>query len=130
MPLLDVFFATMWLFLWILWIFLLVRIIMDIFRSRDMGGWAKAGWLAFVILLPFLGVLVYVLARGRKMSENDVAEAQARDQAFRAYVQDAAQTDASGAADEIAKLATLRDRGVITEDDFQQGKSRVLRHAA
>ena len=66
MPLLDVFFATMWLFLWILWIFLLVRIIMDIFRSHDMGGWGKAGWLAFVILLPFLGVLVYVLARGRK----------------------------------------------------------------
>jgi hypothetical protein len=129
MPLLDVFFATMWLFLWILWIFLLVRIIMDIFRSHDMGGWGKAGWLAFVILLPFLGVLVYVLARGRKMSEHDVEEATARDQAFRAYVQDAAQTD-SGAADEIAKLAALRDRGVISEDDFQQGKSRVLRHAA
>jgi heme exporter protein D len=129
MPLLDVFFATMWLFLWILWIFLLVRIIMDIFRSDDMGGWAKAGWMAFVIILPFLGVLVYVIARGRKMSEHDVAEAQSRDQAFRSYVQDAAQTD-SGPADEIAKLADLRDRGVISEDDFQQGKSRVLRHAA
>jgi len=129
MPLLDVFFATMWLFLWILWIFLLVRIIMDIFRSRDLGGWGKAGWLAFVIILPFLGVLVYVLARGRQMSDRDVADAQARDQAFRSYVRDAAGTG-NGAADEIGKLAALRDRGVITEDDFQQGKTRVLRKAA
>jgi hypothetical protein len=129
MPLLDVFFATMWLFLWILWIFLLVRIIMDIFRSRDLNGWGKAGWLAFVIILPFLGVLVYVLARGREMSERDIADAQAQDQAFRSYVRDAAGTE-GGAADEIAKLASLRDRGVITEDDFQQGKTRVLRKAA
>jgi len=129
MPLLDVFFATMWLFLWILWIFLLVRIIMDIFGIHDLGGWGKAGWLAFVIILPFLGVLVYVLARGRQMSDRDVADAQARDQAFRSYVRDAAGTG-NGAADEIGKLAALRDRGVITEDDFQQGKTRVLRKAA
>jgi len=129
MPLLDVFFATMWLFLWILWIFLLVRIIIDIFRSKDLGGWGKAGWLAFVIILPFLGVLVYVLARGSGMSDRDVADAQARDQAFRSYVRDAAGTEA-GAADEIAKLADLRDRGVISESDFQQGKSQVLRQAA
>jgi len=129
MPLLDVFFATMWLFLWILWIFLLVRIIIDIFRSKDLGGWGKAGWLAFVIILPFLGVLVYVLARGSGMSDRDVADAQARDQAFRSYVRDAAGTEA-GAADEIAKLADLRDRGVISESDFQKGKSQVLRQAA
>lgn len=128
MPLLDVFFATMWLFLWILWIFLLVRIIIDIFRSRDLGGWGKAGWLAFVIILPFLGVLVYVLARGRDMGERDVEDAQARDRAFRSYVKDAASE--GGTADEIAKLADLRDRGVITEDDFQQGKAYVLRTAA
>lgn len=128
MPLLDVFFATMWLFLWILWIFLLVRIIIDIFRSRDLGGWGKAGWLAFVIILPFLGVLVYVLARGREMGERDMEDAQARDTAFRSYVKDAA--NGGGTADEIAKLADLRDRGVITEDDFQQGKAHVLRRAA
>jgi len=128
MPLLDVFFATMWLFLWILWIFLLVRIIMDIFRSNDMGGWGKAAWLAFVIILPFLGVLVYVLARGRKMSEHDIADVQARDKAFRSYVRDAAQGESG--ADEIAKLANLRDRGVISEDDFQHGKAQVLGKAA
>jgi hypothetical protein len=129
MPLLDVFFATMWLFLWILWIFLLVRIIIDIFRSRDLGGWGKAGWLAFVIILPFLGVLVYVLARGRDMSERDMEQAQARDAAFRTYVRDAAHDDGGGSAAEIAKLADLRDRGVITEDDFQQGKAHALRAA-
>jgi Short C-terminal domain/Phospholipase_D-nuclease N-terminal len=128
MPLLDVFFATMWLFLWILWIFLLVRIIIDIFRSHDLNGWGKAGWLAFVIILPFLGVLVYVLARGGKMSERGVEDAQARDNAFRSYVRDAA--NEGGSADQIAKLADLRDRGVITEDDFQHGKARVLRKAA
>ena len=129
MPLLDVFFATMWLFLWILWIFLLVRIIMDIFRSNDLGGWGKAGWLAFVIILPFLGVLVYVLARGGRMSEHDVADAQAQDKAFRSYVRDATQ-NGGGPADEIAKLADLRDRGVISDSDFQHGKDQVLRRAA
>ena len=69
MPLLDVFFTMMWFFLWVLWLFLLFRVITDIFRSRDLGGWGKAGWLVFVIVLPFLGVLVYLIARGHKMAE-------------------------------------------------------------
>ena len=128
MPLLDVFFATMWLFLWILWIFLLVRIIIDIFRSRDLGGWGKAGWLAFVIILPFLGVFVYLIARGHKMAERDVAQARDQDQAFRAYVQEAAHE--TSPADELTKLADLRDRGVISETDFQQGKDKILKAAA
>ena len=83
MPLLDAFFMMMWFFLWILWFFLLFRVIMDIFRSRDLGGWGKAGWLAFVIILPFLGVFVYLIARGHKMAERDAAQAQAQDQALR-----------------------------------------------
>lgn len=128
MPLLDAFLTMMWFFLWVLWFFLLFRIIMDIFRSKDMGGWGKAGWLVFVIVLPFLGVLVYLIARGSKMTERDVAQAQAQDEAFRAYVKDAAH--GNGTADELTKLAELRDRGVITEDDFQQGKDKVLKTAA
>jgi Phospholipase_D-nuclease N-terminal len=68
-PLLDAFLTMMWFFLWILWIFLVVNIIFDIFRSRDLGGWAKAGWLIFVIVLPFLGVFVYLIARGGTMHE-------------------------------------------------------------
>jgi hypothetical protein len=128
MPLLDAFWTMMWFFLWILWFFLLFRVILDIFRSRDLGGWGKAGWLVFVIILPFLGVFVYLIARGHKMAERDVTRAQAQDQAFRAYVQEAAH--GTSTADELTKLADLRDRGVITEADFQQGKDKVLRAAA
>ena len=128
MPLLDAFLTMMWFFLWVLWFFLLFRIILDIFRSKDLGGWGKASWLAFVIILPFLGVFVYLIARGHKMAERDVAQAQAQDQAFRAYVQEAAHQGSP--ADELAKLAGLRDRGVITEADFQQGKEKVLKAAA
>jgi hypothetical protein len=77
MPLLDVFFTMMWFFLWILWFFLLLRVILDIFRSRDLGGWGKAGWLVFAIVLPFLGVLVYLIARGGKMADREASQAQA-----------------------------------------------------
>ena len=128
MPLLDVFLTMMWFFLWVLWFFLLFRIITDIFRSKDMNGWGKAGWLVFVIILPFLGVFVYLIARGHKMAERDVVQAQEQDRAFRAYVQDAAHE--SSPADELTNLADLRDRGVITETDFQQGKDKILKAAA
>jgi Short C-terminal domain len=134
MPLLDVFLTMLWFFLWIMWFFLLFRVLLDIFRSRDLGGWGKAGWVTFTILLPFLGVLVYLIARGHKMTERDVAEAQAQDKAFRAYVQEAAHGNSNGngtgTADELAKLADLRDHGVISEAEFQQGKQKILRAAA
>ncbi|MGE5289725.1 MAG: SHOCT domain-containing protein [Micromonosporaceae bacterium] len=127
-PLLDVFWTMLWFFLWVLWIFLLVRVFMDIFRSHDLGGWGKAGWSIFVIILPFLGVFVYLIARGGKMAERDVREAQAQDEAFRGYVREAAKGD--GTAEELAKLADLRDRGVISEADFQRGKAKVLGQSA
>src|SRR5262252_5010607 len=123
-PLLNAFWTMLWFFLWILWFFLLFRVILDIFRSKDLGGWGKAGWLIFVIILPFLGVFVYLIARGRKMTERDVEDAQARDQAMRAYVRDAASEGST--ADELTKLADLRDRGVISEGEFQQSKAKVL----
>lgn len=127
-PLLDAFLTMMWFFLWVLWFFLLFRVILDIFRSRDLSGWGKAGWLIFAIILPFVGVLVYLIARGHTMADRDVAEAKAQDEAFRAYVRDAAHGD--GAADQLARLADLRDRGVISEADFQQGKDSILKAAA
>ena len=123
-PLLDLFWTFLWFFLWIVWIFILFRVILDIFRSHDLHGWGKAGWLIFVIILPFLGVFVYLVARGHHMAEHDVQDAQAQDAAFRAYVRDAAQGD--GQADQLAKLADLRDRGVITDAEFQQGKAKIL----
>lgn len=129
MPLLDAFLTMMWFFLWVLWFFLLFRVIMDIFRSRDLGGWGKAGWTIFVMLLPFLGVLVYLIARGGKMHEREVAQAKAQDEALRAYVREAAQHNGS-TADELAKLADLHDHGVISDADFERGKAKVFNRPA
>ncbi len=128
-PLLDVFWTMLWFFLWIMWIFLLVRVVMDIFRSRDLGGWGKAGWTAFVILLPFLGVFGYLIARGKKMSDRDVAQAQAQERAFRSYVRDAAHGNGS-TAEEISKLADLHDHGVISDAEFERGKEKILSRPA
>lgn len=123
-PLLDVFLTMMWLFIWILWIFLLIRVITDIFRSGDLSGWGKAGWLVFAIVLPFLGVFVYLIVRGGKMTDREVRRAQDQEQAFRSYVRDAAREESG--ADELGKLADLRDHGVISEAEFQRGKEKVL----
>jgi hypothetical protein len=123
-PLLDAFVTMLWFFLWVLWIFLLFWIIFDIFRSRDLSGWAKALWLIFIIVLPFLGVFIYLIARGSSMHERQLRDAQAQEQQFRTYVQDAAGSGSS--ADELTKLADLRDRGVITDAEFQQGKAKIL----
>ena len=125
-PLLDVFLSVLYFFLWFLWLVLLFWIIWDIFRSRDLSGWAKAGWLIFVILLPLVGVLVYLIARGGSMHERQVRDAQAQDEQFRAYVRDAAGTDAQSQSDELAKLANLRQRGVINDQEFEQAKAKVL----
>jgi putative oligomerization/nucleic acid binding protein/phospholipase D-like protein len=124
-PLLDAFLTMLWFFLWILWIFLLIRIFIDIFRSEDMGGWAKAGWSIFVIILPFLGVLVYLIARGSGMAHRDQQQAIAADQAARSYIQSAAGTSTSVAA-EVTKLAALRDQGVLTEQEFETQKAKAL----
>jgi hypothetical protein len=124
-PLLGLFWTMMIWFLWIAWIVLLFRVIGDIFRSHDMGGGAKALWAIFVIVVPFLGVFVYVIARGRKMGEHDVAQAQAQEAEFRSYVQDVA-GNGNGAADELSKLAELRAQGVITDVEFAQQKAKLL----
>jgi hypothetical protein len=124
-PLLGIFWTTLVIFLWIAWFFLLFRVIFDIFRDDTLGGWGKAAWLIFVIILPFLGVLVYVIARGHKMGERDMAHAKAQEQAFQQYVRQAAGSG-GGAADELTKLAALRDQGVITEEEFSQQKAKLL----
>ncbi|MQY11142.1 hypothetical protein SRB5_12560 [Streptomyces sp. RB5] len=123
---LDLFLTMLWFFLWIMWLFLLFRVVMDIFRDHDLSGWGKAGWLIFCILLPYLGVLVYVIARGRGMGQRDIKQAKDNDAAFRAYVRDAAGTGSASHAEQLAKLADLRDRGAITEAEFQQAKVKIL----
>jgi energy-coupling factor transporter transmembrane protein EcfT len=125
-PLAGAFLTMLWFFLWVIWIFLLFRVILDIFRSRDLGGWGKAGWLIFILVLPFLGVFVYLIARGGRMEQRDVQDAQRREQEFRSYVQDAAGSGGASPADELAKLADLRAQGIITDAEFEQQKAKVL----
>ena len=124
-PLLNLFWTMLWLFLWILWIFLLVRIILDIFRSDDLGGWGKAGWVIFIIILPFLGVIVYLIARGAGIQKRDVHEARRADQEMRSYIREVAPTQTS-TAEELTKLAALRDQGVLTQAEFDTQKAKLL----
>lgn len=123
-PLLGVFWSMMIFFLWVAWLILLFRVFGDIFRNHEMGGWAKALWSIFVILAPFLGVFVYVIANGRSMGERDLAIAQQREAEFQTYVRQTAGT--AGAADELAKLAALRDSGALTEAEFAAQKAKLL----
>jgi type VI protein secretion system component VasK len=124
-PVLGVFWTFLWFFLWIIWIFILFRVIFDIFRSHDLGGWGKAAWLIFVIILPFLGVFVYLIARGRSMSERDVQRAQQQQDQFNAYVREAAGSGPN-TADQLSKLADLKAKGVITDAEFEQQKAKIL----
>jgi hypothetical protein len=121
----QVLWSMLWFFLFFIWIWLLIVIFADIFRSDDLSGWGKALWSIFIIFLPYLGVFVYLIARGHKMQEHSVKDAQAQDAAFRSYVQNAAGSGGS-AADEIARLADLRDRGVISDAEFQQAKAKAI----
>lgn len=123
-PILGLFWTFMFWFLWLAWILLLFRVIVDIFRSRDLGGVGKAFWALFVIVLPWLGVLVYLIARGGKMAERDIEEATAREEAFQTYIRRAANSPST--ADELAKLAELQAQGVITESEFEAQKARLL----
>ena len=122
----QVFWSFLWFAMFFLWIWLLIIVFSDIFRSDDLSGWGKALWIIFVIILPYLGVFVYLIARGHKMADHAQTQAAAQDASARAYIQSVATTSSSGSADEIARLADLRDKGVLTEDEFQQGKAKAL----
>jgi type VI protein secretion system component VasK len=125
-PLLNLFWTMLWFFLFVAWIYLLIVVVTDIFRSDDMSGWAKALWVLFVVIVPWLGILVYLIARGDKMSARTASEYQRRDEEMRAYVRDAAGAAGTSTADELSKLAALRDSGTITADEFEQQKAKLL----
>ncbi len=120
----EVFWSFLWFTMFFIWIWLLIIVFSDIFRSRDMGGWGKALWIIFVIVLPYLGVLVYLIARGHSMAERNIAAAQAADEANRAYIQSVAAT--ASPAEEIARLAELKASGAITDAEFEQLKAKAL----
>jgi hypothetical protein len=123
-PLLGLFWTMLIFFLWVAWIMLLFRVFADIFRNHDMGGFAKAIWSIFVLLVPFLGVLIYLLVHGDGMGRRDLAIAQANEQAFQSYVRQVAASDSTAA--ELSRLAELKEQGVLTDAEFEQQKAKVL----
>ena len=125
-PLLSVFWTIFEIFLWVIWIWILIWIFIDIFRSHDLSGWAKALWFLFVLFIPLIGVLVYLIVRGGSMHERAVAQARHQDADFRQYVQQAAASSPASTADQLSKLADLRDRGVISAEEFDREKAKVL----
>ena len=125
-PILDVFLTMLEVFLFIIWIWLLIMVFSDIFRSHDLGGWAKALWVIFIIILPFLGVFVYLIARGGKMHERAAAQAAQQQKAFDQYVQQAAGTPGASTADQLSKLADLKSQGVLTDAEFEAQKAKIL----
>lgn len=122
----QVFWSFLWFFLFFIWIWLLIVVFSDIFRSHDLSGWAKALWIIFVVIVPYLGVFVYLIARGGRMQEHAVADAKRQDTEFRQYVQSATASSSGNTADDLARLADLRDKGVISEAEFQQAKAKTL----
>ncbi len=118
------FFSMLWFFLFFIWIWLLISVFGDIFRSDDLSGWGKALWTGFVIVLPYLGVFVYLIARGKEMGEHRVRDVSRREEQMRSYVQDVA--GGGSTAEEIERLAALQAQGAITEEEFRQAKAKLL----
>jgi hypothetical protein len=123
-PLLGAFWTIFEIFLWVIWIWILIYVFMDIFRSRDLSGGAKALWFLFVLFIPLIGVLAYLIARGGEMHERAAHQAQQHDEEVRSYIRQAA--GPQNPADQLATLADLRERGVITAQEFEQQKAKIL----
>lgn len=120
----DVFITMVWFMLLFAWIWLLVMIVSDIFRDHDLSGWGKAAWTFFLIVLPWIGALAYLIARGRSMNERSMRQAARQEEELRQFVRSSAAT--SSVADELAKLNDLRQRGQLSDGDYEQAKARVL----
>ena len=126
MPLLDLFWTMLWLFLFFLWIWLLISLFADIFRRDDIGGWGKAGWVFFLIVLPLLGALVYIIAEGKGMAERQVKDAKDMQAAQADYIRSVAGSGGASTADQLEKLAALHDAGKLTDDEFASQKAKLL----
>jgi Short C-terminal domain/Phospholipase_D-nuclease N-terminal len=125
-PILDFFLTMLYFFLFIIWIWLLITVFIDIFRSHDISGWVKALWVIFVIVLPFLGVFVYLIARGGKMHERAANDAAQQQKAFDDYVKQTAGSSGDTSADQLSKLADLKSQGVLTDAEFDAQKAKIL----
>jgi len=125
----EVFLSLLWFVMFFIWICLLIIVFSDLFRSHDLSGWAKAAWVIGIIILPYLGVLIYLIARGGKMQQHAVQDAQAQDAAFKQYVQQAAGSGGGSVADELSRLADLKAKGVIDDAEFETLKAKTLASA-
>jgi hypothetical protein len=125
-PLLNIFWTIFEVFLWVVWFWILITVFIDIFRSHDLSGVAKALWFVFVLFIPLIGVLVYLIVRGSSMHERAVHQVQQQDAEARRYIQQAAAEAPASTADQLTKLADLRDRGVISAEEFEREKAKVL----
>ena len=119
----HVIWSIFWLFLMVAWFWVMISVVSDIFRSKDLGGFAKALWIGFVILIPWLGVLVYLIARGDKMQEHNAQAVAKMEDAQREYIRSVASVSA---VDELERLAALKEKGVISEEEFAAQKAKVL----
>ena len=125
-PFLDIVGTMLIFFAWVIWFWLLIRVFVDVFRRHDLSGWAKAGWTLFVIVLPFLGVLIYLIADGQEMGQRDVEAARASQAQLDQHIKSVAGSGSDGAASEIAKAKSLLDSGAITRDEYESLKSKAL----
>ena len=125
-PLLNIFWTILEVFLWVIWFWGLITVFIDIFRSHDLSGVSKALWFVFVLFIPLIGVLVYLIVRGGSMHERAAQQVQQEDAEARRYIQQAAAEAPASTADQLAKLADLRDRHVITDAEFDREKAKVL----
>jgi len=125
-PLGGVFLTMLYFFLFFIWIWILITVFIDIFRSHDLNGWIKALWVIFIIVLPFLGVFVYLIARGGKMQERRLQDAAQQKSAFDQYVKDTAGTSGSDVTSQLSKLADLKAQGVLTDSEFEAQKAKLL----
>ncbi|MCI3151329.1 MULTISPECIES: SHOCT domain-containing protein [Streptomyces] len=127
-PLLSALLTMLVFFLWIMWFILLFRVVVDIVRDDSLSGWAKTGWMVFTIVLPFLGVFVYVVARGRNMGSRELAQARAQQEALDSYIRETAKGagERTSSVDELARLSEIKARGDISDDEFRRAKELVL----
>jgi uncharacterized protein (DUF58 family) len=126
MPILSFFWWMMIFFLWVIWIWLLITVFIDIFRDKSNSGWARALWVLFILILPLIGVLVYLIARGDSMQDRQIEQAIEIQKRQEQYIREVSGGSATSSADELAKLAELRNNGVLTDEEFAAQKARLL----
>jgi hypothetical protein len=123
-PFLDILGTMLIFFAWVIWFWILIRVLVDVFRRHDLSGWGKAGWTLFMIVAPFLGVLIYLIAHGKEMGHRDLEQAQAAQSQFDQYVKSVAASD--GGAAQIAQAKSLLDGGAITQAEYDTLKAKAL----